>query len=327
MALTLHIVVDNASDTQLDRALLYLVRTQQRVVNIAAGSQLDRGINFVARVRQALPHIDIIWRQLEDTGIHTKLTVDQWWSQRIAPNLAWMQANQVILLLDNESSGNDTEIKQYVVWEVDALTRLHAAHLNGAVCRFAEGNIDDGGRGSNQYPLLKPIFNVLQPGDHVSPNEYSNSPGNSSGGVIARYKNMETVAGHQLNISIGEAGIIDKYQSGRGWQTVVTPETLVNQLLSEEVWYRNGNIDRALFVIGGYSWPSFQITDRVLELLEAYYAKNPITPKGTVTPPIPTPIPIPVPTPPDNGDINKLRASVAALATQLDSISKQLKGL
>lgn len=284
MAVSLHVVIDNTPNELLDRALLYLVRTNQRAVNIAAGSQIDRGMQFVERVRAALPNIDIFWRVLEDTGIHSKLSVDEWWRQRVAPLLSWMQKNRVIMVLDNESSGDNNAIRYYVQWEVEALKRLHAVGLRGAAARFATGNIGDGTNGNpNQYPLLKPLFDALLPGDWIAPNEYSNAPGKSSSGNIARFKLMETVAGRQLPISIGEAGVLDGYDPYRGYKTVMTDEQFVAQILGEEVWYRP-DIDRSLFAISGDAakWGTMQVSDLVMRLLEEHYAKNPIPRRSKV---------------------------------------------
>lgn len=283
MALTIHVVVDNLSDAALDRTLLYLMRTNQRVVNIAAGSQIDRGFGFIARVRNALPNIDIIWRQLEDTGIHRVMSVDEWWNQRIAPHLAFFKQYRVIIMPDNESSGDDNIIRYYVSWQLEVLKRLHAEGLRGAMCRFATGNIQDGAH--DQYPLLKPLLDALNPDDYVSPNEYSNTPGKSSGGHLKRWENFERVAGRQLNITIGEAGIANDYNPDSGYRDTLTDAAFVNQMLAEEIWYRDGDIDRALYLRGGYGWESFQISDKVLELLEEYYAANPIRPRKVVTPP------------------------------------------
>lgn len=277
MALSLHIVVDGTSNELLDRSLLYLVRTKQRSVDIAAGSQIDRGMQFVERVRAALPRIKIFWRVLEDTGIHSKLSVDEWWQQRVAPRLTWMIINQVIMVLDNESSGDDRQIRYYVEWSTAALRKLHAATLRGAVARFATGNIDDGGQHNDQYPLLKPLFAALVEGDYVAPNEYSNAPGKSSAGNIGRYKLMEAVAGKKLPIVIGEAGVLVDYDPYKGYRLVMTDEQFVAQMLAEEVWYRP-EIDRHLFAVSGDNdkWGSMQMTENVMRFLEEHYAKNPI---------------------------------------------------
>lgn len=276
MALSLHVVVDNATNEQLDMALDYLIVTKQKVVNIAAGSQIDRGMQFVERVRQALPDIDIIWRILEDTGIHAAMSVNVWWTTRVAPFLAWMKKNRVIMLLDNESSGDDAVIKYYVQWELDAMNRLHKEGLGAAVARFATGNIDDGGNSHNQYPLLKPLLDAVTNKDYVSPNEYTNTTGLSSAGNIGRWKLIEAVAGRKLPISIGEAGILHKYEANNGWQGHMSEQQVVDALLADEQYYRP-DITRSIFAVGGYQqWKTLQVTQGIINLLKQYYKEHPI---------------------------------------------------
>lgn len=285
--ISIHVVVDTTTNEELDMALWYVTSLQslfpdyQLVINVAAGSQIDRGMQFVERVRQALPNIIIIWRVLEDTGIHAMMSPEAWYAMRVAPRVAWMQKNRVVMLLDNESSGDDNQIKYYVWWEIEALKLLHTVGLNGAVARFATGNIDDGSKGSNQYPLLKPLFDALKPGDWVSPNEYTNLPGKSSAGNLERWKRMETVAGKKLPITIGEAGLLDDYRARDGWVGKTTAQAYVAAVLDDEQWYRS-DIVRCLFCIGGYQeWDTLQVNRDILQLLLNHYKE---------VKPVPTPI-------------------------------------
>lgn len=275
MAISLHINVDNCPRYKLDRALLYLIRTKQREVNIAGGAQMDLTMQFVETVRAALPKITIFFRELEDTGIHTKLNPDQWFNSRVAPKLAWLQKMKVVFVLDNESSGDDAQMRYYADWTVQVLRKLHAVNLRGAVMRFATGNVREW-----QYVLFKNVFAELLPGDYVAPNEYSNAKGRlpDNGGNIGRYKLIEEAAGKRLPISIGEAGIAVDYDPHKGYTTIGMPDaTFVQQMLDEEVWYENRGITRHLYVIGGYSeWNNFQVQEGALEVLEGYYAANPL---------------------------------------------------
>jgi len=287
--ISLHIIVDNASDERLDRALLYLTRTKQTAVCIGGGAQLDRTTAFINRVRAAMPNIVIMLRILEDTGIVLKLTPDEWYARYVTPRLEWLQQNKITLVIDNETSGDDTIIKEYVSRSISIATKLHAVGITGAYCRFATGNIKE-----SQYSLLKPLLDVLSPFDYVSPNEYSNAPGKSSGGHLERYKHIESVTTKKLNIAIGECGILNDYASDKGYRSVpMSGKDMAAQMLSEEMWYKGGSIPRFLFCIGGFSqWDSLQVGDDALEFLEAYYKEHPI---GQ---PLPTPAPIPVPEPP-----------------------------
>lgn len=297
--ISLHIVVDNAPPERLDRALQYLVRTQQKSVNIAGGAQLDRTMQFVERVRKELPNIVIQWRLLEDTGIIMRLTPDQWFARYVAPRIAWLKDNKIVTVVDNETSGSDAEINEYVSRSIAVANLLHSVNLNGAFCRFATGNLDDGSKRSNQYPLLKPLLQKLYTNDWISPNEYSNLSPRPSGGHLARYKLIEAVAGQTLNMSIGEAGILINYEARHGFVGTVSGKDMAAQLLSEEIWYRGGSIPRHVYLIGGYDeWQLCRITDDALEFWEDYYAKHPIQPPIAVQPvPAPTPAPIPTPAP------------------------------
>lgn len=301
MSLTIHIKVDGLSPAQLDRALLYLVRTKQRSVQIAAGSEIQKGMDYVDRVRAALPNITIFWRNLdpEDTGIHAKYSPQWVFNKKVQPYLTWFKHNNVIFVCDNESSGNDDQIKAYAIWTVSFLIIMHTVGLATAVCRFATGNIQE-----SQYDLLKPIFSAMLPSDWISPNEYSNAPGKSSGGHLERYKRMWKAAGKPLPTAIGEAGICPDYDPGKGYRSIgMSGKAYADQMISEEVWYENGQIDRFLFLVGK-GWDSFslikeignnQVEADVLDALEAHYAIHPITDAPHTPVPVPTPAPTPQP--------------------------------
>lgn len=184
MTLSLHIVVDNAPNDRLDRAVKYLKNVRPTYVNIGAGAQLERGMHFVERVKHEVPEIKIIWRNLtiEDTGIYAQMSAVDVYRKKVLPFVDWFKKHELIFMPDNESSGDDEQIKRYVAWQVEMAVLLHSHNLRGAFCRFATGNINDGTQYPNQYPLLKPIFNAMLPGDIISPNEYSGQPGVSSAG-------------------------------------------------------------------------------------------------------------------------------------------------
>lgn len=290
--ISLHVIVDGCPPERLDRALLYLMRTQQTAVCIGGGAQLDRTMQFIERVRIAMPKIVIMMRILEDTGILLKLTPNEWYNRYITPRMKWLQDNKIVLVVDNESSGDDATIKEYVARSITVANMLHAAKLNGAFCRFATGNIVE-----NQYQYLKPLLEILNDGDWVSNNEYSNSPGKSSSGHLERYKRiLNVVPGKHFNVAIGECGILKDYQAREGYTSIpISGAEAANQLLADEVWYEGGSIPRFWFVIGGYQdWQHVQVGDDALAALEDYYSKNPISP---VTPPpsgggtTPTPLP------------------------------------
>lgn len=297
MTLSIHVVVDNCPQPRLERALKYVRNVKQaRYMNIAAGAQLDRGMQFVERVRIDRPDINIIWRDLkpEDTGIHTRMTPVELYNLKVRPNLEWFKRNRIIFMPDNESSGNDDEIKRYVAWEVELAVMLHADGLRGAFCRFSTGTIKE-----SQYALLKPLFNAMLPGDVISPNEYSNAPGKSSGGHLQRYENMWVAAGRSLETVIGEAGIAVDYDPGKGYLSIpVSGAKYGQQMLDEEIWYDGGKIDRCLYLIGGFSHQMYQLGDDVLDFLEDHYVK--LAQQTPTAPPvvIPTPTPVPVPVPP-----------------------------
>lgn len=291
--ISLHVIVDNTSQERLDRALLYLTRTHQTAVCIGGGAQLDRTVQFIDRVRAALPNIVIMMRILEDTGAILKLTPDEWYARYVTPRLVWIQKNKITLVVDNETSGDDNIIKEYVQRSIAIATKLHVVGIAGAYCRFATGNIKE-----EQYILLKPLLDVLSPFDYVSPNEYSNAPGKSSGGHLERYKHIESVTTKKLNIAIGECGVLNDYTPDKGYLSIpMSGKDMAAQMLAEEIWYKGGTISRFLFCIGGYSqWDSLQVGDDALEFLEEYYSKN--EPKPPITPaPIPAPAPIPPPLP------------------------------
>jgi len=313
MTLSLHIIVDNAPDEVLERALLYLKRVKQlKYVNIGAGAQLRRGMDFAERVHNERPTLRIIWRNLEpeDTGILATMSAESLYRSKVTPYLDWFRRNNIIFMPDNETSGDDNRIRTYANQEADVARMLHTDGLNGAFLRFATGNIGDGSHGSNQYPLLKPVFDVMLPGDVVSPNEYSNRPGASSGGHLERYKLMWKAANRELPTVIGEASVSVDYDPGKGYITIgMTDEAFCSQMLGEEVWYKNGAIDRCMYIVGGYSHQDFRLREGILKRLEDYYAGQPVV----ITPPAPTYPKLPDPTDPrwtkviaqtKNGNVN-----------------------
>lgn len=294
--ISLHVVADNAPPERLDRAVLYLKRTKQPYVTVAGGSQIDRAMQFAERCQAEVPGIQVFWRVLEDTGVAITMDDNTWWSERVFPRLTWMQAHRVIMVVDNETSGDDTVIKKYVQSSINRGRMLHAAGLYGAFCRFATGNIGDGSQAgqSNQYPLLKPLLEVLDARDWVSPNEYTNTPGKSSAGHLERYKRiLNVVPGRHFNVAIGECGILNNYGAREGYTTIpISGKEAAAQLVADEIWYNGGTIPRFWFCIGGYQeWQRTQVGDDALEFLEGYYAANPI---GQLPPP---PIVIPPPPP------------------------------
>lgn len=309
--ISLHLVADNADPKRLDRAVAYLKNTKQPYVNIAGGSQIDRAMQLVERCQIEVPGIQVFWRVLEDTGNIFAMTPNQWWSDRIFPRLQWMRDHKVIMVVDNESSGDDGLIKRYAAESITRMNMLHSAGLYGAFCRFATGNIQE-----HQYAFLKPLLDALDARDWISPNEYTNKPGKSSGGHLERYKRiLAVVPGKHFNVSIGECGVLNDYQAYAGYLDIpMSGRNMAAQLIADEMWYNGGTIPRFLFCIGGYQqWRSLQVNDEALEFLEAYYAKNPIQPP-VVTPPPPPPPPtpdtIPIPVTVLNSLYNNLKASL-----------------
>lgn len=295
MTISLHILADNAAPERLERAVQYLKRVRPKYVNIAGGSQLDIAMQLTERVRAEVPGIKVVFRHMrpEDTGIHTKMSAATLYNMKIAPHLAWFKKHEVIFMPDNESSGDDNQMRKYAQWQVEIAVLLHKDNLRGAFCRFSTGNIKE-----TQYALLKPIFSAMMPGDMISPNEYSNAPGRSSGGHLERYEQMWMAAGKPLETTIGEAGIAVNYDPGNGYRSIgLLGSKYAQQMIDEEIWYEGGKIDRFLYCVGGYGWESFQIGDDVLDYLEKYYASK--------APPVEIPMP---PTPPfvivpaDKGD-------------------------
>lgn len=288
MTISLHVVVDNCPPEQLDRALLYLQRVKPRTVDIAAGAELTKGMQFVERVRRDVPGITVFWRNLEieDTGIHSKFSAAHVYSTKVRPHLEWFKKHQIVFMPDNESSGDDDAIKRYVQWQVEMAILLHTDNLRGAFCRFSSGTIDDGGKGSNQYPLLKPIFSAMLPGDYVSPNEYSPSPEyeEGGGGHLERYKLMWKADGRELPTAIGEAGVAMNYDPGKGYiDAGMTDEAYGQQMLDEEVWYQGGAIDRHVYLVGGFTHEGYRLREGVLKHWEGHYAKQPPV---VITPPV-----------------------------------------
>lgn len=282
MTLSPHIIVDNIDPELLERCLLYLKRVKQlKFVNIGAGAQVDRGMQFVERVHREIPHLRIVWRNLDkedDTGILAKWTAEDLYAERVTRYLKWFQDNNVIFMPDNETSGDDNRIKLYARDEAAIARMLHADGLNGAFCRFATGNIQDGSQPGqpSQYPLLKPIFDAMNAGDIISPNEYRNAPGKSSAGHLFRYTKMWEAAGRELPTFIGEAGISVNYDPGIGYQVLGLSDADVCQLmLSDEMWYNNGAIDRSWYLAGGYTHETFRLRPGIFDYLENYYDKLP----------------------------------------------------
>ncbi|MEO8608924.1 MAG: hypothetical protein ABI690_13615 [Chloroflexota bacterium] len=305
----LHVVVDNASPEALDRALLYLKRTKQRTVDIAAGAQIDRGMQFVERVRAEAPGITVFWRNLdpEDTGIHAKHSAEWVYQRKVAPFRAWMQRHRIVFMPDNETSGDDERIRTYANWEADFGRMLHTDGLYGAFCRFATGNIVE-----SQYRLLKPVFDMMTPGDYVSPNEYSAQPGYppGSGGHLERYKLMWKAAGRRLPTVIGEAGVAMNYNPGKGYiDAGMTDEAFAQQMIDEQVWYTDADgyeVDRHLFRVGAFSYGGYMLRSGVFTYLENYYAhKEP--PIVIATPDTPTQTP-PTAPPPSTDPVEVPRA-------------------
>jgi hypothetical protein len=298
MTISLHLVADNSDPKRIDRAIDYLVNTNQPAVNVAGGSQVDIAMNIVERIHVRKPNMQIFWRVLEDTGNVITMEDATWWAQRVQPRLKWMQDHKVIMVVDNESSGDDTIIKKYVTKSIVRMKMLHDNGLYGGFCRFATGNIVE-----SQYALLKPLLDETDARDWITPNEYSNSPGKSSGGHLERYKRiLGVVPGKHFNVAIGECGILRDYLANEGYSTIpISGATAASQLLADEIWYNGGTIPRFWFVRGGYqTWQKVQVGDDALEFLEDYYAKNPIgilQPPPVVIPPPPIVVP-PAYTPP-----------------------------
>lgn len=298
--ISLHVVVDNAPPEVLDRSITYLKRTKQPFVNVAGGSQVDRAMQFVERCQIEVPNIQIFWRVLEDTGNMIQMDNQTWWSQRVAPRLGWMQEHHVIMVVDNETSGDDAIINTYVNKSIGRMEMLHKNKLYGAFCRFATGTIQDGSQPgqSNQYPLLKPLLEALDARDWISPNEYSNTPGKSSSGHLERYKRiLGVVPNKHFNVAIGECGVLNNYGAREGYTTIpISGKEAAAQLIADEIWYKGGTIPRFWFARGGYGdWARVQVGTDALEFLEGYYQQNPIP---SPEPPIVIPPPPPVVTPP-----------------------------
>lgn len=314
--LSLHIIADNAPQERLDRAVAYLKRTKQPYVNIAGGSQIDRAMQLVERVQSEVPGIQVFWRVLQDTGNIFSMSASQWWNERILPRLKWMQDHKVIMVIDNESSGDDAKIMAYVQNSMTRMYMLHDVGLGGAFCRFATGNIQE-----HQYPLLKPLLDKLTDKDWISPNEYSNLPGKSSGGHLERWKRIQAVTSHKLKFAIGECGVLNDYRANDGYRPYLSGSAMAAQLFAEEIWYNNGAIPRFIFCIGGYGeWNSLQVGDDALEYLEAHYAAHPIVKPPPVIEPIP---PIDPPAPPETITVPRLVLETLrdAMEAQLDIIS------
>ncbi len=287
--ISLHLIADNSDPKKIDRAIDYLVNTHQPAVNVAGGSQIDVAKNIVERIHARAPEMKVFWRVLEDTGNIFSMTANEWWGKRVAPRLGWMREHKVIMVVDNESSGDDSLIKTYALNSMTRAKMLHDNGLNGAFCRFATGNIAE-----SQYVLLKPLLDVLNDGDWVSPNEYSNIPGHSSSGHLERWKRIQAVTNKRLNFAIGECGVLVDYKPNTGYHAVgMSGANMAAQLLADEVWYNGGSIPRFMFCIGGYSeWDTLQIGDDALLFLEEYYAKNPI---GNLPPIVTQPPPVTIP--------------------------------
>lgn len=292
--LSLHIIADNSDPKKIDRAIDYLINTHQPAVNVAGGSQIDVAKNIVERIHARAPEMKVFWRILQDTGSAVNVPDLTWWSQSVQPRLSWMKAHKIIMVTDNETSGDDNVIKSYVQHCIVRANMLHDNGLNGAFCRFATGNIQE-----SQYVLLKPLLDVLNDGDWISPNEYSNIPGHSSSGHLERWKRIQAVTNKRLNFAIGECGVLVDYKPNTGYHTIgMSGANMAAQLLADEVWYNGGSIPRFMFCVGGYSeWDTLQIGDDALTFLEEYYAKNPIGNIIPTTPPVTPPVTIP-PLPP-----------------------------
>ena len=149
---------------------------------------------------------------------------------------------------------------------------------------------------------------ALDARDWVSPNEYSNTPGKSSGGHLERYKRiLNVMPGKHINVAIGECGILRDYLANEGYTTIpISGAVAAAQLLADEIWYNGGTIPRFWFVRGGYqNWQKVQVGDDALSFLEDYYLKNPIQspppppvvipPPPIVVPPKPDPVVAPAP--------------------------------
>ncbi len=336
--ISLHLIADNADPKRLDRAVAYLKNTKQPFVNIAGGAQIDRAMQLVERVQIEIPGIQVFWRVLEDTGNIITMEDATWWAQRIQPRLKWMQEHKVIMVVDNESSGDNAIISKYMSKSLMRMKMLHDNGLYGAFCRFATGNIVE-----SQYVLLKPLLEALDARDWISPNEYSNTPGKSSGGHLERYKRiLSVVPGKHFNVAIGECGILNNYGAREGYTTIpISGRDAAAQLLADEIWYDGGKIPRFWFCIGGYQeWQRTQVGDDALEFLEEYYAKNPIgilqpppvvvPPPPIIVPPVTPPKPDPIVSPAPYVEINSVYAQqlatyYAGLADTWAKIAKDTK--
>lgn len=294
-------------------------------------------MQFIERVRQAMPSIVIMMRILEDTGILLKLTPNEWYNRYITPRMKWLQDNNIVLVVDNETSGESDLIKEYVARSITVMHMLHSAGLYGAFCRFATGNIQE-----HQYVFLKPLLDLLDARDWISPNEYSNSPGKSSGGHLERYKRiLAVVPNKHFNVAIGECGILKDYQANEGYTSIpISGADAAAQLIADEIWYKGGTIPRFWFVRGGYNWQRVQVGDDALAFLEDYYLKNPIgtpepppiviPPPPIVVPPVITPKPDPIVSPAPYVEINsayaqQLATYYAGLADVWSKIAKDTK--
>lgn len=298
--ISLHVIADNAAPARLDAAFNYLKATKQPYVNVGGGAQIDRAMQFVERCHIDMPRLQVFWRILEDTGNAIKMDNGTWWRERIEPRLKWMQEHKVIMVLDNETSGSDTIIQLYVNKCIDRLARLHDVGLYGGICRFATGNIQDGSQPgqSNQYPLLKPLLLAATNDDWVSPNEYRNTPGKSSGGHLQRYKRItDVVPEKRFKVSIGECGILKDYSAREGYTTIpISGAEAAKVMLEDEQFYEGGTIPRFWFCIGGNSdWQNTQVGQDALDFLQTYYQYHPINVSDT--PPVPPPPVVIDPTP------------------------------
>lgn len=316
--ISLHIICDNCPTEQLNRAILYLKRTKQKRVQVAAGSQLDLGMQFVDRLHSEYPEIQVFWRNMapEDTGILTKLSPVQLYTVKVKPYLDWFKRNKIVFMPDNETSGNDDQIRDYAIREAAVAGMLHADGLNGAFCRFATGNVQE-----SQYILLKPIFNAMNEGDFVSPNEYYCQPGCSNGGHLNRYQHLWEAAGKKLPTAIGEYALAYNHDPGRGYRSVnMTSEYMAQLHIGHyQDWYEKEGVDVFSYCIGGYSWGSFQLDDIVLTALEKFAETQQSSAKPTL-PQEPTPVPTKLEAMPKPVDARNARRVMVKFAAPLRNL-------
>jgi hypothetical protein len=312
IGITLHVLADRLDNPQIDRLITHVGRVKMPYITITGGARIDTAMKIVERIREASPATRAIFRQGDDDGLWKKKSVEQWYDERVAPHRAWLRANNVIFMPDNESLEDD--LKPYAHWMAQAIMKCAVDDIKLAVGTFSTGNPRE-----NQYAQLDEMWHALAAyGGVWMPHEYFGMTPQLSAGHLNRYMlgwnrcNELGVLTPPVTV-IGESGLckstdgqLDPYTGFRKLDISDADYAHNFVIPTYEAWYKARGVSMCIFSYGDWDKHGFDVGVEYLEIMEVYAIRSAAAPVITqpiahppglppvITPPAPPPPPVPI---------------------------------